>query len=703
MRKIFFIAIILLICGTISAQNTYQQGQFTRQFGNSASGTDSNLYDRNGNPIDTTSVIDASTIPIGLSCWKIDRQFGNMTEVPVDTLQHDFQNTNDTGGPTGHYTYLGNLGSPRISHVFFERKDPEQFFFLDPYDFTVVEPEDVVYTNTKSPFTNLTYYKQGGSSDGEERFKAYFAVNANKRLGFGFNIDYVYGRGKYMNQSTALFNGNLFAYYLGDKYNMHFSFINDNLKVAENGGIVDDRYVTRPLDMAEGGKVYANDEIPTNLSQVWNHNTGYHAFLTHRYNVGFYRENPDAKDTVNTEIFVPVTSFLHTVKVDINRRKYISYDEAQNQQYFQNNYLTDVQRDETEQLAVKNTIGISLREGFNKWAKAGLTAFMSHEYRRFTMTDTLARTPGQRIPTDYVENTISAGGQLIKEQGQTLHYNVMGEIALVGEDAGQFQIQGKGDLNFRLFSDTVRLEANAYIKNLNPIFYYRHFHSKHYWWDNNDLSKIMRTRIEGKLGVDRWKTQLKAGVENIKNYTYLDNTSVKYTETSSGKEVTTYKNDVAVKQNSGNIQVFSAALRQDFKLGIFHLDNEITYQKSSNQDVLPLPELTLYHNLYIKFGLAKKVLQIEMGADVRYFTQYYAPDYTPAIGQFYLQNKETRYKLGGYPLLNGYINLHLKRTRIFIAMYNLIQGQGEKSYFLAPHYPLNPRLLKFGLSWNFFD
>lgn len=703
MRKIFFIAIILLICGTISAQNTYQQGQFTRQFGSSASGTDSNLYDRNGNPIDTTSVIDASTIPIGLSCWKIDRQFGNMTEVPVDTLQHDFQNTNDTGGPTGHYTYLGNLGSPRISHVFFERKDPEQFFFLDPYDFTVAEPEDVVYTNTKSPFTNLTYYKQGGSSDGEERFKAYFAVNANKRLGFGFNIDYVYGRGKYMNQSTALFNGNLFAYYLGDKYNMHFSFINDNLKVAENGGIVDDRYVTRPLDMAEGGKVYANDEIPTNLSQVWNHNTGYHAFLTHRYNVGFYRENPDAKDTVNTEIFVPVTSFLHTVKVDINRRKYISYDEAQNQQYFQNNYLTDVQRDETKQLAVKNTIGISLREGFNKWAKAGLTAFMSHEYRRFTMTDTLARTPGQRIPTDYVENTISVGGQLIKEQGQTLHYNVMGEIALVGEDAGQFQIQGKGDLNSRLFSDTVRLEANAYIKNLNPIFYYRHFHSKHYWWDNNDLSKIMRTRIEGKLSVDRWKTQLKAGVENIKNYTYLDNTSVKYTETSSGKEVTTYKNDVAVKQNSGNIQVFSAALRQDFKLGIFHLDNEITYQKSSNQDVLPLPELTLYHNLYIKFGLAKKVLQIEMGADVRYFTQYYAPDYAPAIGQFYLQNKETRYKLGGYPLLNGYINLHLKRTRIFIAMYNLIQGQGEKSYFLAPHYPLNPRLLKFGLSWNFFD
>ena len=71
-------------------------------------------------------------------------------------------------------------------------------------------------------------------------------------------------------------------------------------------------------------------------------------------------------------------------------------------------------------------------------------------------------------------------------------------------------IEGQGDLNFRLFGDTVRLIANAYVKNLNPTFYYRHFHSKHYWWDNNDLSKIMRTRIEGKLNIDRWRTQLQS-------------------------------------------------------------------------------------------------------------------------------------------------------------------------------------------------
>ena len=660
MRKILFIAIIALICGKLSAQNT-----LSNQFGSSASGTDRDMYDRNGNPIDTTAVNDASTIPIGLTSWKIDARFGNRTEVPVDTLQHGFQNTNDTGGPYGHYTYLGNLGAPRIAHVFFDRKDASQFFFFDPYDYTVLQPQDVTYTNTKSPFVNLTYYKQGSSRDGEERFKAYFAVNANKRLGFGFNIDYVYGRGKYAHQSTALFNGNLFAYYLGDKYNMHFSFINDNLKVAENGGITDDRYVSAPLDMAEGGRTYANSEIPTNLSAIWNHNTGYHAFLTHRYNLGFYRDNPDENDTTNTQVFVPVTSFMHTVKVDVARRQYISQDETENTEYFLNNFLPDIERDKTDYLAVKNTLGISLREGFNKWAKAGLTAFVTHEFRRFTMTDTIAGTPGQRIPTDYTENVISVGGQLIKEQGKMFHYNVTGEFALIGEDAGAFSVEGRGNMNFRLFNDTVRLQA-----------------------------------------------QLKAGVENITNYTYLDNLSVSDGQGSSGDgtgssnesgTTTHYLNNLGVAQHSGSIQVFSASLRQDFKLGIFHLDNEVTYQTSSNQDILPLPKLVLYHNLYLSFGLAKKVLKVEMGADVRYFTEYYAPDYAPAIGQFYLQNKDTRYKLGNYPLLNGYINLHLKRTRIFLMMYNLIQGQGTHSYFLAPHYPLNPRLFKIGISWNFFD
>ena len=696
MKKIILIVLIILCGGNITAQTRFQNG-----VGMSASGRDSNKYDRMGNPIDTTAVNDASTVPIGLFSWKVDERLGNVYAVPVDTLQEGFQNSNYTGGPTGHYTYLGNLGSPRIAHVYFDRTDPTQIYFTDPYDFTVRKAGDIVYTNTLSPFANLTYYKQGDGRYGEERFKSYFAVNVNKRLGFGFNIDYTYGRGKYMSQSTALFNGNLFAYYRGDKYDMHFNFINDNLKVAENGGIEDDRYITHPLDMAGGKRTYRTYEIPTNLSDIWNHNTGYHAFLTHRYNLGFYDEVQEKGDTLAKDVFVPVTSIIHTMKVDMNKREYVSYDHEQNMRYFEHNYLGTDSTDVTKHFSIKNTLGLSLREGFNKWAKVGLTAFASFEHRKFNVVDSMAGAPDNFTMREYKENNFSVGGQLIKEQGKLLHYQVTGEAVIAGEDAGQFTVEGKGDLNFRLWKDTVRLEVNAHIKNLNPTFYHRHFHSKHYWWDN-DLSKITSTRLEGKFSIDRWKTMLQVGVENIKNYTYLDNTSVGYPGENE-EAPTTYKNDVAVKQQSDNIQVLSATLKQDFKLGIFHLDNEMTFQKSSDEQVLPLPKVVLYHNFYIRAQLAKKVLSLDLGADLRYFTQYYAPDYAPAIGQFYLQNHETRYKLGGYPMLNAYVNLHLKRTRIFVQMYNLLQKDGDKSYFYAPHYALNPRILKIGISWNFFD
>ena len=700
MKRIFSLILLMFLCSQVvlQAQNT-----LNNNFGSSASGLSMGQRDRNGNPIDTTAVVDANTIPIGLYSWKIDSRFGNVTVVPVDTLTHAFQNTNDTGGMTGQYNYLGNLGSPRLSRLFFDRRDASQFFFTDPYDFPVLRPEDIIFTNTLSPFTNLSYYKTFDSRNGEERFKSYFAINANKRFGIGFYIDYLYGRGLYASQSTAFFNGGLFASYRGDKYNMHFVFNNDNLKMAENGGIADDRYITNPLDMAEGKKEYKSYDIPTNLNKVWNHNTSYHVFMTQRYNLGFHKEKTDsvAKDSVRIiQEFVPVTSFIHTLQVDLNGRKYISYDDEQNQKYFEHNYLGNDSIDKTRRSSIKNTIGISLHEGFNKWAKAGLTAFMSYEYRNFTLTDT-TDVPKERRLEHYKESVLSIGGQLSKRQGKLLHYNVLGELAIAGEDAGQFNIEGNGDLNIPLFGDTVRLEANAFIKNQNPVFYFRHFHSKHYWWNNDDLSKIMRTRLEGKLSFDKWGTTLRAGVENIKNYTYLANTSVPVKD-SEGK-ILSFKNNAAVEQYTGNIQVLSAVLQQKFKFGILHLDGEVAYQKSSKQDILPLPELSMYGNLYIKTGLAKKVLQLELGADVRYFTKYYAPDYSPAIGQFYNQNPEDKIEIGSYPIINVYANLHLKRTRFFVMMYHINQGSGSSRYFLAPHYPVNPKMIKFGLSWNFFD
>lgn len=116
--KEYSLLFLLFLCFHTSLMAQRTMNTLNNQFGSSANGLDRNQYDRNGNPIDTTAVVDANTIPIGLYSWKVDSRFGNVTYIPVDTLQHAFQNSNDMGGYTGQYNYLGNLGSPRLSRIF---------------------------------------------------------------------------------------------------------------------------------------------------------------------------------------------------------------------------------------------------------------------------------------------------------------------------------------------------------------------------------------------------------------------------------------------------------------------------------------------------------------------------------------------------------------------------------------------------------
>ena len=106
--------------------------------------------------------------------------------------------------------------------------------------------------------------------------------------------------------------------------------------------------------------------------------------------------------------------------------------------------------------------------------------------------------------------------------------------------------------------------------------------------------------------------------------------------------------------------------------------------------------------MFIKFRIAK-VLDTELGADVRYFTKYYAPDYSPALGQFVQQNQADKVEIGDYPIASVYANFLLKQTRFYVKYYHVNEGLGNRNYFLVPHYPTNQGLLWFGLSWNFYN
>lgn len=778
MKKILF-STILACAATLPVA---AQRDFT-DFNNNE---DSQFRPQTGNRINTDSLGTDKEIPKGIKVWTVDERFGDIRKAELDTVPHMFMNTIFGTGLRGEYNTLGNVGTPRINRVFIDRQDDGQFLFTQPYDYFVKPVSTFHFTNTLSPFTNLTYNTAGNRTNGEDHFTAKFGVNAGKRLGVGFNFDYIYGRGYYQNQSTSHFNYTMYGSYLGDRYQAHLLFSTNHQKVTENGGITDDNFVLHPESFDDD---FATNEIPTVLENNWNRNDNQHVFLSHRYNVGFKRKvkmteeeikakkfameakrdseerkrreeerrkaedegrdfnednvkekktyagrpsdakiagneptatdsigkggriNVDSKEMADSlakvsakaaadtmwmkDEYVPVTSFIHTMKFDNYKRIYQAYNTPTD--FYADNYVAgpyagDSIYDKTSHLRLQNTFAISMLEGFNKWAKAGVKAFVTSDLRRFVLPSSDSNT----ATTSYNEHNLSVGGQLSKTEGKTLHYNVTAETWLLGEDLGQLKIDGAVDLNFPLFGDTVTLAAKGFFHRNNPTFYYRHYHSRHFWWDNTSLSKELHSRVEGLFSYRKTNTTLRVAFDEIQNYTYL---AMGY---NIADDHSRKGNTMEVRQKGGAITLLTLSLAQNFKLGPLNWENVITYQKSTDNDVLPVPDLNIYTNLYLRFKIAQ-VLKCDFGADGRYFTKYYAPDYSPALGQYAVQTGDNRVQTGNYPLVNIYANFHLKHTRFFVMMSHVNAGSGNRQYFLTPHYPLNQRVFRFGLSWNFFN
>lgn len=152
-------------------------------------------------------------------------------------------------------------------------------------------------------------------------------------------------------------------------------------------------------------------------------------------------------------------------------------------------------------------------------------------------------------------------------------------------------------------------------------------------------------------------------------------------------------------QHSGAIHVLSARLEQKLHWRAIHWDNAITFQTTSNATVLPLPKLAIYSNLYLQFPIAK-VLLVQLGANLNYYTRYYAPSYNPATMQFMAQSDT---KVGNYPWIDAYVTCKLKKVRFFLMVSHVTQGAFNRQYFAIPHYPLNPRKFQLGLSVDLPD
>ena len=623
--------------------------------------------------------------------WRVSEPLGLHYPSTIDTIHLDYHRTMVPSMVSDAWVTTGNYGAPGQDQIFFDRPMTGEFFFEDAIGAWLHDTGTMRYYNTRIPMTLVSHSTGGDKYSNLDRTQLEFSGNVDRRTQVGGAIDYIYSKGSYDMQADKDFTWRLFGSHMGDRYEMQAFFNHYNYTTKESGGITDDRYITDPAAVQGGETKVDNKSIPTLLDNAHSHLEGSQLYLNQRYKVGFYRYRRDSiTDTIIDRTYVPVTSFIWTLDFKHGKHRFLNGSASQDTSFFDHSYLSLGGTDEsTRYWRLRNTLGVSMLEGFNRYAKFGFSVYGTHEVRRYTqVTDSVTGTDladgldilPVTVPHRATQHLLWLGGQLTKQRGSLLRYNATAQFGVLGDVAGEIDITGDLTARFKLLGDTVSLRGYGYFKNLAAPYLLQHYVSNHYAWDN-DFAKTKRVRIGGELDIPFTWTNVNVGYETLNDFIYWDA-------------------DGLPAQHGRAIHVLSARWQQGLHLKAFNWTGSATLQTSSNKQVLPLPKLALYSNLYATFTIAR-VLHVQAGVDGNYYTKFYAPAYNPATMTFHSQQEQ---KCGDFAVMNLYANFKMKQARFFVAWTHFNQRlKSGTAYFATPHYPLNPARLQIGVSVNFVN
>ena len=665
--------------------------------------------------------------------WQAIGPLGTVTPAEVDTPLNGYNITDPALHRTIAFQSLGNAGSPGISKIFSDRKSRSGFLFFEPYSLYYTAPEDILYYNTKIPYANISYYNGGPTDRKQEHIGGVFSVNVTPTFNFGLYGKWQNNYGAYDEQSTRNYNGGLQGSYMGKHNNLMANISFNGYENEENGGFTDTRYITKPKDM---GDLDAYN-IPTYFSgDVSSKLVNWNSYLNYKYNFGFTRRTQVNDDSI-AETFIPVSSIIYTFR---NESDYKRYEEdeilnttgrmATDSFYIakglgaKHNLSNAATNDSVHYWEMTHTTGLSLNEEFNTFGHFGIAGYLTYTRKEYGSTDHIDKyieNPGLvsernvvldpfgadslgRLGKSIWNNTtrtkMGFGATISKHHGEHLLFNFFGEYDFKDEKKTNTSYNAGADIStlFHIGRNTFLAKAHASQKRFCPDYFEEHYLGNRISWDK-DFDNKTNTELEGTIGVpslylygkndssfiSKLAPELglvaKVNESNLSNYIYLDKNSTP-------------------AQSSDNISISRLTLREQLKIWYLHFDNEITYQyTNASEDVMDLPQVCLYSNLYLLTKPLFKVLIVQLGADMRYNSKYYAPAYMPATGLYYAQTEE---KIGDYPYYDLYLNFHLKSFRVFLE-YNHINNvwSNTHNYLVTPGYALDQDYFKFGLSVNF--
>ena len=653
--------------------------------------------------------------------WNEDRHFHDVNLKPFDTTY----NYTFTEYPYYHEdintTSLGVSGSPEQSYNYFKRASTDNAIFYTTSQRYSYSPETLPNYNTKTPYTELAYWGTLFANKDKEESNIKILTTQNILPELNLTLEYrrYGGNGILKREDTNNRNAVISTNYMGKRYLMHAGYIYNKVARSENGGIIDNFWIRDTTVDAREIDVYLKEASSTTKKNT--------VFLDQSYRIPFtFIENlKDRKerlrqaavrdsimatgdsaaiaqfmaaeemkaeeeaeaDTVLINKDITTAIIGHSSEYSVFRRIYqdnISKSDEFGRKFFNDRFYLNPTKsaDSLRVMKFENRFFIRLQP----WKSDGIVSKLDvgigdklANYYAFKRSDYIQGTSNVLLNSAYLY--AGAKGQYKKY----FTWDARGQYTFVGYEMNDFGIFANMTFSAYPFrrdkNSPLSLKAHFETTLKEPDYYEQHLCTNHYMWDN-DFGKVSSTRIGAELEIPRWDLHASFDYGLLSNNIYYDTEGI-------------------VRQNPNAMSVMSASLRKDFIVWKLHFENEGLFQLSSNKDVLPLPLLALNLRYYLQFDVVKKVMQMQVGANVAFTTKWYAPAFNPVLGVFHNQNVA---EYGNCPYIDAFVNIQWKRACIFVKFVNANMGWPNKSadYFSAAGYIAPQRAIKFGISWPFY-
>lgn len=597
----------------------------------------------------------------------------------IDTSLVGIQNFSVLHQPRKPTVGTGVLGLAAMPMLFEPTKTigfDAGFHALDLY---TLNNEDVRFYRARSPFSSI-YYVNGGEK--EQVLKLIHTQNIKKNWNFGANFNRIGSNGFYTHQRGDHLNASIFTWYesKNKRYNLFFDMLFNTMKAQENGSIIKDD-IFSPTSEQLVDKLAEPIRLKT-AKQLWRKNS---FLLKQSYFVG----RIDTTSTSNSQNILPTNKITHTLtytksqfsfkKDEIDEFGVLPLSEksvdpeftndSTNVKHLQNEFIYSFFLRAKGSTIIKNELKVD--------------AGIRHDYYSYAQNGFLK--DGKTFYTN-AENfqNITLLGNAGYRFSNRVDFNLDLQQVLQGRNAGDYLYEAK--TNFLLSNKAGRIILGAYVQNKSPEEIYRRYYGNHLNWNlTNEVDRTKTANLSFNYINDA------VGFDAAANY-YLITDHLYFNQVDS--------NTIIPAQLGGNMNLLKISVGKKFKFKGIHLDAYIVYQKTDNNNILRTPEIYTFNSVYTNWTLFK-VLKTQIGFDVRYNTPFVAAGYSPSVSQFY--NTTSAEILGSKPVVDVWIKAGLKRANLFLKYDYANQGLFSKGYYTVNRYPMPDRLLKFGLTWNFYD